>query len=146
SSSTYEGHRFALYRFPFALEAFHLPAGWRSALTGANAVTALFLGSLALHNPSLGHAANRLLSAFAVPTGFGGYRIPLGRGAAWFKECAAPGRRTPRVLNGHMYALAQLRWYSTYAHSATAARLFQQGVNGLHQSLHLYDDKPISAY
>jgi len=131
TSLTYAGHAAAVYRFPFPLEPFNLPSGWRSALTGANAVTALYLGSLALHNPQLGEAARRLLAAFDVPTGFGGYRIPLGRGATWFEECAAPGRPTPRVLNGHMYALAQLRWLSVYAQDKMAARLFKEGVNGL---------------
>jgi hypothetical protein len=140
------GRSIYIYPFPVSYDLFNAPVGWRSALSAANAMTALVEAGAALNEPQLIQDSARLLPAFDLPTGLGGYRVPLGPHAAWFEEYSTSGHPTPRVLNGHMYALGNLNWYATYTHNATAARLFLEGINGLYQSLHLYNSTPTSLY
>ena len=141
------GGTFLIYRFPFAYGAFGAPAGWRSALTAAMASVALTIASHVLDDPSFAARVPGLLGGFDRLIRDGGYRISLAPGADWYEEYADPAMTiTPRVLNGHMYALTALDWLARSAGVPAAADLFQAGVNGLRQTLSLYDVEPLSLY
>jgi heparosan-N-sulfate-glucuronate 5-epimerase len=141
------GRAIYFYPYPWAHPAFGLPAGWRSALAGGQALAALTAAGRALGDPGLERQAEKLLPAFDLRVSAGGYRIPLGRHAVWYEEAASPAVAvTPRILNGHMQALAALDWYARLTGSARVARLVQEGVNGLALALPLYDQPPLSLY
>ena len=142
------GRPYEVYEFPFAHTAFGLPAGWISGLTAAEAVAALYSATLVLGDPTFAQKVGQLLPAFELTVQGGGYRIPLAdRMTVWYEEVAdSSASVTPRILNGHMYALVYLDWYARYANSTWAARLAQAGFRGLQYALPHYDVEPLSLY
>jgi len=140
------GPRFVVFPLPMPMPPFHIPAGARSALTAGDAMAALYATSLVTHDANMAWLAQQILPGFTVTVQQGGYKVTLGRSAAWFEEYAFPGVQPPRVLNGHIFAVIALKWYGQQTGNTTALHLAQLGVNGLVQSVHLYTDHPISAY
>lgn len=139
-------HRFLVYPLPIAEPPFHISVGAVSALTAANAVTALYSAGLALGDKHLMAMAHDLIPGFAVSIQQGGYRLLLGRHSVWYEEYSQPSTPPPRVLNGHIWALLNLHWYANVTGDQQVTRLFDLGTNGLRQSVASYTDTPISAY
>ncbi len=140
------GLPFTVYPWPIGLPQFHISAGFHSGLTAANAMTALYLASVVSGEPGFKTTADNILQGFSTPIDDGGYRDALGHNAAWFEEYSQPFVRPPRVLNGHMIAVIDLRWYANATGNPLAQQLAIIGTNALVRNLHLYNDSPISAY
>lgn len=141
------GRRFRTYEFPFPLPQYATPAGWQSALTGAEALSALYAVGRASGRTSLTQRATEMLLPFADVMLYGGYRTILAdRHTAWFEEVAHPQAPSTRILNGHMYAVMALEWYGRNVPSTAALSLAKDGRRGLEYILHLFDNKGLSFY
>jgi hypothetical protein len=79
-----------------------------------------------------------LLRGFAIPVEAGGftYKEPAGW---WYEEIADTGRHTPRILDGHMFAMLGLHHYYRQTGSQQALRYFKEGERALKHYLPAYD-------
>jgi D-glucuronyl C5-epimerase-like protein len=141
------GRSFWTYEFAFPLSQYVTPAGWRSALTAAETISALYAVAQASNRPTLAERAADMLLPFEVLMRNGGYRTILAdRRTVWFEEVAHPQAPSTRILNGHMYAVIALDWYGRHAPSAQAQTLAKDGRRGLQYILPLFDDRGFSLY
>jgi len=135
--SEVNGH--ALYLFDWQ-QPWYLQVGrpFTCGMTSGRAIEA-FTYAFALDGDSnhLKQAA-RLVRGYALPVKDGGftYKEPEGW---WYEEIADTGRQTPRILDGHIFALTGLNHYYRQTHDSLALQYFVAGEKVLKAVLPRYD-------
>lgn len=135
--SEVNGH--ALYLFDWQ-QPWYLQVGrpFTCGMTSGRAIEA-FTYAFTLDSDSnhLKHAA-RLVRGYALPVQEGGftYKEPEGW---WYEEIADTGRQTPRILDGHIFALTGLNYYYQQTKDSLAKAYFDLGIKALKAALPRYD-------
>ena len=75
-------------------------------------------------------ASRALLNGYTRPITAGGFTIMEPQGW-WFEEIADTAGHTPRILDGHIYALMGVRDYDSLYPSPLAKAIFNQGLQSL---------------
>lgn len=134
------------YRDSLALFVYHWQQPWypkvkvpfTSGMTSGLAMQA-FLSAYQLQPDSLHlKRAALLLQGFELPIEQGGFTIQEPHGW-WFEEIADTNGQTPRILDGHLFALLGLRYYDAKMKSNEARYLYNQGLLSLKHDLPKYD-------
>ena len=135
--SEVDGH--ALYLFDWQ-QPWYLQVGrpFTCGMTSGRAIEA-FTYAFALDGDSnhLKQAA-RLVRGFALPVQEGGfaYKEPEGW---WYEEIADTGLQTPRILDGHIFALTGLHYYHQLTKDSLSWAYFNFGIKALKAALPKYD-------
>jgi hypothetical protein len=82
--------------------------------------------------------AARLVGGYALPVQEGGftYKEPEGW---WYEEIADTDLQTPRILDGHIFALTGLHYYFQQTNDSLAKAYFDLGIKALKAALPRYD-------
>ena len=117
----------SVVRFPYevGLKAYGgLPSPWYSGMASGH-VLILSLASFEITgDPSYLEYADYIFNGYQIGVSSGGFRVPTARGTL-FEEYASPVRhltRSPTVLNGHIFAMDGLYWYTQYQPDNEVAR------------------------
>ena len=82
--------------------------------------------------------AARLVRGYALPVEEGGYTYKNQEGW-WYEEIADTGMQTPRILDGHIFALTGLHKYFLLTRDTLAKEYFDLGIMSLKAALPRYD-------
>lgn len=82
--------------------------------------------------------ARDLLRGFYILVEDGGFTYKA-TGGWWYEEFAFPQALTPRILDGHIYALLGVHEYWKTTKDDTAKFIFDQGIGALKEHLPFYD-------
>ncbi|MCW5909140.1 MAG: hypothetical protein KIS94_14840 [Chitinophagales bacterium] len=130
---------FALYEFSYA-QPYYSTVGvlWRSGLSSGKAIEAFTKAYKWSGEEKYLNLALQLMRGFYVPIQAGGFTY-MNDGDWWYEEYADTNLLTPRVINGHVYAMLGCYelWLATKNDSAKM--VFEKGLNALKKNIHLYD-------
>lgn len=84
------------------------------------------------------HYARMLLRGFYLPVSSGGFTYKDNDGW-WYEELADTAMHTPRILDGHIFAVEGLYDHVQLTKNDSATFLFNKGIAVLKSRLHLYD-------
>ena len=82
--------------------------------------------------------AKALLKGFYLPIDSGGFTYKEKQGW-WYEEFADSNKQTPRILDGHIYAILGTRAYFQFTKDDSAKYVISQGLTALKQHLPDYD-------
>ncbi len=111
---------------------------WCSGLASGRAIEALSMAYEISHERRYLDQARLLVNGFYVPVRDGGFMYTDSAGC-WYEEYADTAAHTPRVLNGHIYALLGLHRYLLLTRDDSAATAYDCGLAALVQELPTYD-------
>ena len=135
---SYKDH-YALYEFKWR-QPFYDSVGtpWTSGLTSGRAIEAFTAAYKLYHTQKYLDHATALLRGFYQPIQSGGftYKEPAGW---WYEEYADTSLHTPRILDGHIYALLGVHKFWLATKNDSAAYVVQQGILSLKNNLPDYD-------
>jgi hypothetical protein len=131
-----------VWEYDFDIMGMYAP--WVSAMAQGQAMSALLRAWQLTGDPRYRASAERALRAFEIPLDEDGVRCEGPGGGVWFAEY--PKQATPRVLNGHIYALYGLWDLYRAAGSEPARELWQQGLDALRAGLDQFDAGDWSHY
>jgi hypothetical protein len=130
----------------YALFRFHWQQPWydsvknpfTSGMTSGLAMQVFTKAHGIIKDSSLLRDASLLLRGFSVPVDSGGftYKEPTGW---WYEELADVSQHTPRILDGHLFALLGLYDYFQITGDPLALQYFKQGAAALNHALPVYD-------
>lgn len=130
---------YALYVFNWK-QPFYDSVGspWTSGMTSGRAIEALTAAYKIYPKQEYLDAANSLLRGFYQPIQSGGfsYKEPAGY---WYEEFADSNMHTPRILDGHIYALTGVYKFWQLTKKDSALFVVQQGIRSLKAHLPGYD-------
>lgn len=130
---------YALYEFRFA-QPYYPTVGvpWRSGLSSGKAIEAFTKAYAWSGEKNYLNLALQLMRGFYVPIQTGGFTYMADDGW-WYEEYADTNLLTPRVINGHIYAMLGCYelWFATKNDSARI--VFERGLQALKKNIHLYD-------
>lgn len=130
---------YALYEFgwrqPF-YDSVNVP--WTSGMTSGRSIEAFTAAYRRYHKKEYLHAANKLLKGFYQPIQAGGFTYKDTSGW-WFEEFSDSNMHTPRILDGHIFALTGVYQFWQLTKSDSALFVFQQGIHSLKSHLPAYD-------
>lgn len=144
----------AVHRGELAVWEYHFPnpfygvrePPWVSGMAQGEALIVLVEAHSITGDDRYLEVARRALVAFSVEVKDGGVRTTLSGDAAWYEIVAAPGAKSSRVLNGHMFALAGILEYYDYTMDEAAWSLYQKGLTSVVDQLPSYDTGSHSYY
>lgn len=129
-----------------ALFKFHWQQPWydsvktpfTSGMTSGLAIQVYLKAYQLLQQPQYVADAAQLARGFAIPVDSGGFTFKE-PGGWWFEEIADTGKHTPRILDGHVFALLGLYDFSVKKKDTMARQYFERGEAGLRSALASYD-------
>ncbi len=115
-----------------------VPAPYYSGMTSGRALEVFMLAFEMRKDSSLYYASRNLVRGYYRTVMEGGftYKEPDGW---WYEEFASPGAETPRILDGHMYAIKGLMAFQEKFPDDSAAVLIEHGLRSLKIALKEYD-------
>lgn len=129
-----------------ALYLFHWRQPWyplvdspfTSGMTSGRAIEVLLKAFLLTGDSLWLTRAGQLVKGYDLPIEAGGftYKEPQGW---WYEEIADTGMQTPRILDGHIFALAGLYEYYHQTNDPLALQYFNNGLKALKQALPGFD-------
>lgn len=130
---------YALFRFSWQQPWYDsVKAPFTSGMTSGLAMQVFRKAYPFLKDSSLLRDASLLLNGFAVPVDSGGFTYKEPRGW-WYEELADTAAHTPRILDGHLFALLGLYDYYQADGDPPALEYFNRGAAALQQVLPAYD-------
>ncbi len=117
-----------------------------SGISSGRAIEAFILASVQFKDKSYLELANKLLNGYYVSIEKGGFTYKENNGW-WYEEIADTGLQTPRIIDGHIYAIlgAQKLYETTKASGAKT--IVDKGIEALKNKLIFYDgDKEVIYY
>lgn len=130
---------FALYEFNWRQPFYDsVGAPWTSGMTSGRAIEAFTCAYKLDHKQEYLDYASALLRGYYQPINAGGftYKEPNGW---WYEEFADSNMHTPRVLDGHIYAVSGVRKFWLLTNNDSASYIVKQGINALKEHLPFYD-------
>ena len=130
---------YALYQFNWRQPFYDsVGAPWTSGMTSGRAIEA-FTGAYKLfHSQQYLDLATALLRGFYQPIQSGSFTYKEVNGW-WYEEYADTNLHTPRVLDGHIFALLGVHKFWLLTKNDSAAFVVQQGILSLKNNLPGYD-------
>ncbi len=135
---SYKDH-YALYEFNWKQPFYDsVGAPWTSGMTSGRAIEAFTAAYKLYHSQLYLDHAMALLRGFYQPIQKGAftYKEPTGW---WYEEYADSNMHTPRVLDGHIFALLGVHKFWLLTKNDSAAYVVQQGILSLKNNLPAYD-------
>lgn len=134
------------YRNDYALYVFNWKQPWydsvgvpfTSGMTSGLAIKVFTQAYQLKRSNSYLDAANRLMKGFYVPIDSGGFTYKETDGW-WFEELADTAMLSPRILDGHIFAITGLYEYIKTTKNDSARFIFDKGIESLKSKLPLYD-------
>ncbi len=139
STNMHKEDNYALYRFNWQQPWYpSVKAPFTSGMTSGRAIEAFTLAYLFYHDNIYLDYANQLLRGYFIPIQHGGFTYK-DSDRWWYEEVADTNLNTPKILDGHIYAIqgVQKLWLITKQYSARL--VIKNGLNALKQSLPEYD-------
>ena len=129
----------ALYRFLWQQPWYpEVPAPFTSGMSSGRALEVFSQAFAATQDSSFYHSGQQLIKGYFLPIDSGGFTIQEPSGW-WYEMVAAPRVETPRVLDGHMFALAGLFAFNNQFQHDSASYLLDKGLAALKTALPRYD-------
>jgi hypothetical protein len=91
-------------------------------------------------------AGRKALSPFSSDLADGGVRTVDSSSGWWYEEVAGPGVPSSKILNGFIYALAGLNYYSIITDDEIARSLYEKGLIALNDNIDQFDGDYTSRY
>ena len=111
---------------------------WTSGMTSGRAIEAFTAAYQLDHSTKWLEYARSLLRGFYQLIDSGGFTYKEQPGY-WYEEYADSRKHTPRVLDGHIFAMLGVNKFRQATNSDSAAFIFQQGIASLKVHLPGYD-------
>lgn len=130
---------FALYEFNWRQPFYDsVAAPWTSGMTSGRAIEAFTCAYRSVQKQEYLDYASALLRGYYQPINAGGftYKEPTGW---WYEEFADRNMHTPRILDGHIYALTGVHKFWLLTNNDSAAFIVNQGISALKNRLPFYD-------
>jgi len=139
SDSMTRKNGYAYYRFNWQ-QPFYPKLGFpfTSGMSSGRAIAAFTMAFRYFHDSLYLLEARHLLRGFYIPVEDSGFTYKSGNGW-WYEEFAFPHSATPRILDGHIYALLGIHDYWKAINDDSAKFLFNQGIRALKEQLPFYD-------
>ena len=130
---------YALYQFDWK-QPFYDSVGvpWTSGMTSGRAMEAFADAYSIVPSARYKEAGDALLRGFYQSIDSGGFTYKENTGW-WFEEYADSSLHTPRILDGHIFALLGVWKYNQLAKQESAEYIVQQGIKALKYHLPSYD-------
>lgn len=130
---------FALYEFNWR-QPFYDSVGvpWTSGMTSGRAIEAFICAYKSDHKQEYLDHASALLRGYYQPIYAGGFTYKESNGW-WYEEFADSSMHTPRILDGHIYAVAGVNKLLELTNNDSAAFIVDQGIKALKKYLPYYD-------
>lgn len=130
---------FALFQFNWQQPFYDSVAvPWTSGMTSGRALEAFALAYQSNPTEEYVNISKALLRGFYQPIQNGGftYKEPTGW---WYEEFADSNMHTPRILDGHIFALTGAYKFGQLTKNDSAQFVFEQGIKALKNKLPFYD-------
>ena len=127
------------WTYDFQWKIYNLPEGWILGLAQGKIMIFLQEAFQISHNSTYEDLAYKAFLSFKYSTTEGGVTYNLLEGGKWFEEYVSDSIK-PYVLNGHMGAVTFLYYYYNYTNHSLAKDLFEQGLIGLKNRIHSFDN------
>ncbi len=132
-------NNYALYEFGWEQPFYDsVGAPWTSGMTSGRAIEAFTAAYHFFHKQQYIDNAMALLRGFYIPIQSGGFTFKEAVGS-WYEEYADSNMHTPRVLDGHIFALLGVHKFWLLTKNDSAAYVVQQGILSLKNNLPGYD-------
>lgn len=128
------------YHFDYPI--YDLKAPWYSGMAQGHATIVLLAAYLITNDEAYLDFAKKVVAILGIQTTSGGAMIPLDDGTVWFEEYADPLKdisESPRVLNGHVFAVDGLFFYWMITKDTGVRTLLEKGILGVDRNIHRYD-------
>ena len=130
---------FALYEFNWQQPWYpSVKAPYTSGMTSGRAIEVFTYAYKLYPSPKYLHYAKLLVRGFYLPIQTGGftYKEPTGW---WYEEIADRNLKTPKILDGHIFAVTGIHKYWQVTKSDSAKLVVQKGLQALKHNLPAYD-------
>lgn len=131
--------QYALYRFPWQQPWYpQIKAPFTCGMTSGLAMEVFAKAHQYFPDEPFLQAARLLRNGFSVALENGGFTY-FEESGDWYEEVAGFGGKTPRILDGHIYAILGVATYHQITKDDTATSIITKGVAALKQVLPTYD-------
>jgi hypothetical protein len=130
---------YGLYQFNWQ-QPWYLSVGvpFTSGMTSGRAIEAFTDAYKLYHSPKYLGYAKTLVRGFYLPIQSGGFTYKEANGW-WYEEIADKNLHTPRILDGHIFAITGVHEYWLVTKDDSAAYVVQKGIQALKYALPSYD-------
>jgi hypothetical protein len=138
SNLTYKNNA-AFYQFNWQQPWYpSVGAPYASGMTSGRAIEVFTYAYQLTKSEKFLQLSEALIRGFYIPIQSGGFTYKSSKGW-WYEEIADTEMQTPRILDGHIFALTGLYKYWLTTKDDSAKYVIQKGLWALKQNLHLYD-------
>lgn len=128
---------FCSWQAKFDISAYSLPNDWTSAMAQGQAITVLLYAYAVTQDESYIEVLADAVAAFNYPVAEKGVVADF-EGYRFYEEYGSEDKPA-HVLNGFLFAMAGLYEVAHLAKSEAAQQAYEQGLESLRNTLHLYD-------
>jgi hypothetical protein len=111
---------------------------WTCGMTSGRAIEAFTYAFRLYQDSTYLYKAKQLVNGYFLPIQDGGFTYKEANGW-WYEENADTGMVTPRILDGHIYAISGLQVYNKQVKDDSVQLLIQKGLQALKYQLPNYD-------
>jgi len=130
---------YSVFEYQYPYPTYEFPSGWRDAMAQGRGIQILTKAHKITNDDSYLDEAKKLLNALFVEVKDGGVTYKTENEGWWYEHYAHEDGKKPRVLNGMMYTLLDLKNYYEYTKDPDAKFLFDEGVKALKKNISKYD-------
>lgn len=132
-------NNYAIYEFNWQQPWYDsVKTPFTSGMTSGLAIRAFTYAFLVTHSSHYLYFSNLLLRGFYTPIQDGGFTYKEDNGW-WFEEIADKNMNTPRILDGHIFAIQGLQTYYHETKNDSALFVINQGLKSLKHYLPFYN-------
>lgn len=136
------GQEVVRFGYHFDYPIYDLKAPWYSGMAQGHAVIVLLAAYMINNDEVYLDYARKSVELLRISTNSGGVMVPLGDGSVWFEEYADPLKgfaETPKVLNGHVFAVDGLFYYWCVTRDPVYEELLYNSMLAVESNIEAYD-------
>lgn len=130
---------YSIFEYQYPYPPYDFPSGWHDGMAQARGIQIMTKAHKITNDDKYLNESKKLLNAFFVDVKDGGVTYKSKKEGWWYDHYAHEEGKKPRVLNGMMFALLDLKNYYEYTKDPDAKFLFDQGVKALKKNISKYD-------
>tara|TARA_R110002072_G_scaffold212927_1_gene370335 strand:- start:6077 stop:7189 length:1113 start_codon:yes stop_codon:yes gene_type:complete len=141
-TETIRGREVVRLDYQFDYPIYDLKAPWYSGMAQGHAAIVFLAAYLVNDNEVYLDYARKSVALFHIPTTAGGVMVPLEDGSVWLEEYADPKKsfsETPKVLNGHIFAVDGLFYYWYLTRDPSYRDLLIKSILAVNDNILKYD-------
>lgn len=141
-TETIGGREVVRFDYDFDYPIYDLKAPWYSGMAQGHAAIVFLAAYVITDNDVYLEYARKSVALFRIPTKSGGVMVPLKDGSVWFEEYADPVKsftETPKVLNGHNFAVDGLFFYWHLTKDPGYEDLLKKSILAVENNIYKYD-------